>query len=351
MAANASSPRADGRSNTWRQTARRTLLVGLARLRCLGCVWCLLGGPAAAQPAPAPAYPVRPIKLIVTYPPGGGNDIIARLMAQKMSESMGQPVVVENVAGAAGTIGTTRAAKAAPDGYTILLVSTPFAMAPALYPELGYDTLKDLAPITVIGTAQNVLVVHPSLPVKSVAELIAYAKAQPLKVNAGTLGGATTQHLAAALFNQAARTDILLVPYKGSAPAMNDLIGGQVQMMFNALPSTMPQVAAGRLRALAVTGLQRAAQTPDLPTVAETLPGFEIITWWGLLAPGKTPPAVLERLNREALKALDQPDVAAKLAEMGVAVEAKGPAAFNAFVRTEITRWTSLIRTLGVKAE
>ncbi len=349
MAAAVAGPRAVGRSGHGGQTTHRAHRARLTGLLALVCLW---GGMAAAQPAPAPGYPLRPIKLIVTYPPGGGNDIIARLLAQKMSLAMGQPVVVENIPGAAGTIGTARAAKAAPDGYTIVLVSTPFAMAPALYPELGYDTLKDFAPITVVGTAQNVLVVHPSLPVKSVAELIAYAKAQPLKVNAGTLGGATTQHLAAALFNQAARTDILLVPYKGSAPAMNDLIGGQVQMMFNALPSTMPQVAAGRLRALAVTGLQRAPQTPDLPTVAETLPGFEIVTWWGLLAPGKTPPAVLERLNREALKALDQPDVAAKLAEMGVAVDvARGPAAFGAFVRTEITRWSDLIRTLGVKAE
>jgi tripartite-type tricarboxylate transporter receptor subunit TctC len=294
---------------------------------------------------------VRPIKLIVTYPPGGGNDIIARLLAQKLSDAMAQPVVVENVAGAAGTLGTARAAKAAPDGYTLVLVSTPFAMAPALFPDLPYDTLKDLAPITLVGSAQNVLVVHPSLPVKTVPELVAYAKAHPTQVNAGTLGGATTQHLAAALFNQAAKTDILLVPYKGSAPAMNDLIGGQVQMMFNALPSTLPQVAAGRLRALAVTGLQRSPQAPELATVAETLPGFEIVTWWGLLAPARTPPAVLDRLYREVAKALDAPEVRAKLAEMGVAVDARGPAAFAALTRSELSRWADLIRTLGVKAD
>jgi len=345
MAAKLPGSRPSGCRAVGPHSARRMLLAGLC---CLSGLW---GGTAAAQPEPPAAYPSRAIKLIVTYPPGGGNDIIARLLAQKMSVAMGQPVVVENVSGAAGTIGTARAAKATPDGYTFVLVSTPFAMAPELYRDLGYDTLKDLAPITLVGSAQNVLVVHPSLPVKSVAELIAYAKAQPLKVNAGTLGGATTQHLAAALFNQAARTDILLVPYKGSAPATNDLIGGQVQMMFNALPSTMPQVAAGRLRALAVTGLQRTPHAPDLPTVAETLPGFEIVTWWGLLAPAKTPPAALERLSREALKALEHPEVAAKLAEMGVAVDANGPSAFGAFVRTEITRWSRLIRTLGVKAE
>ena len=310
-----------------------------------------MGAHAQTRPAQPEAYPLRPIKLIVTYPPGGGNDIIARLLAQKMSESMGQQVVVENLSGAAGTIGTARAAKAAPDGYTIVLVSTPFAMAPALYPDLPYDTLKDLAPITVVGSAQNVMVVHPSVPVKSVAELIAYAKANPTKVNAATLGGATTQHLAAALFNQMARTDILLVPYKGSAPAMNDLVSGQVQLMFNALPSTMPQIKAGRLRALAVTGLQRSAQAPEFATVAETLPGYEIVTWWGLLAPARTPPAIVEKLFREVTKALELPDVSAKLADMGVAVDAREPAAFASLTRSELGKWSELIRSLGVKAE
>ena len=301
--------------------------------------------------AAAWAYPDRPVKLIVTYPPGGGNDVIARLLAQKLTESMGQPVVVENHVGAGGTIGTARAAKAPPDGYTIVLVSTPFAMAPAFYPNLPYDTLKDLAPITLVGTAQNVLVVHPAVPAKSVAELIAYAKASPGKISAATLGGATTQHLAAGLFNQLAGTDILLVPYKGSAPAMNDLLGGQVQMLFNAMPTTMPHVKAGRLRALAVTGLQRAADAPELPTVAETLPGYEIVTWWGLLAPAGTPPPVLERLYREFAQALDKSDVRSKLGEMGVSIEAGGPAAFAALTTAEIAKWSKLIRLLGLKPE
>ena len=297
------------------------------------------------------AYPNRPVKLIVTYPPGGGNDVIARLLAQKLTESMGQPVVVENHVGAGGTIGTARAAKAVPDGYTIVLVSTPFAMAPAFYPNLPYDTLKDLAPITLVGTAQNVLVVHPAVPATSVAGLIAYAKASPGKISAATLGGATTQHLAAGLFNQLAGTDILLVPYKGSAPAMNDLLGGQVQMLFNAMPTTMPHVKAGRLRALAVTGLHRAADAPELPTVAETLPGYEIVTWWGLLAPAGTPQPVLERLYREFAQALDKSDVRSKLGEMGVSIEAGGPAAFAALTTAEIAKWSKLIRLLGLKPE
>jgi tripartite-type tricarboxylate transporter receptor subunit TctC len=299
----------------------------------------------------AQAYPEKPIKLIVTYPPGGGNDIIARLIGQKLSESMGQPVVVENYAGAGGTVGTARAAKSAPDGYTLVLVSTPFAMAPAFYPNLAYDTLKDLAPITLVGTAQNVLVVHPSVPARSVAELIAYAKANPAKISAGTLGGATTQHLAAGLFNQLAKTEILLVPYKGSAPAMNDLLGGQVQVMFNAMPSTMPFVKAGRLRALAVTGQQRSPEAPELPTLAETLPGYDIVTWWGVLAPAGTPQPVLDKLDREIRQALARPDAKAKLAEMGVSIEARGPGAFAAMTKSEITKWTDVIRLLGVKPE
>ncbi|HYU70645.1 MAG TPA: tripartite tricarboxylate transporter substrate binding protein [Burkholderiales bacterium] len=299
----------------------------------------------------AHAYPDRPIKLIVTYPPGGGNDIIARLLGQKLSDSMGQPVVVENHAGAGGTIGTARAAKSPPDGYAIVLVSTPFAMAAAFYPNLPYDTFKDLAPITLVGTAQNVLVVHPSLPAKSVAELIAYAKANPTKISAGTLGGATTQHLAAGLFNQRAKTEILLLPYKGSAPAMNDLLGGQVQMMFNAMPSTMPYVKAGRLRALAVTGLQRSPEAPELPTVAETLPGYEIVTWWGLLAPAGTPQPVLDKLYREIRQALERTDVKAKLTEMGVSIDARGPAAFAALTKAEIAKWSGVIRLLGVKPD
>jgi tripartite-type tricarboxylate transporter receptor subunit TctC len=295
------------------------------------------------------AYPDRPIKLIVTYPPGGGNDVIGRLLAQKLTQSMGQPVVVENHVGAGGTIGTARAAKAPPDGHSIVLVSTPFAMAPAFYPNLPYDTVKDLAPITLVGTAQNVLVVHPSVPATTVAELIAYAKANSL--SAGTLGGATTQHLAAALFNHLAGTDILLVPYKGSAPAMNDLLGGQVQMLFNAMPTTMPHAKAGRLRALAVTGLQRAAEAPELPTVAETLPGYEIITWFGVLAPAGTPPAVLERLYGEIRQALDKADVRSKLGEMGVSIDAGGPAAFAALTKAEIAKWSRLIRLLGLKPD
>jgi len=296
-------------------------------------------------------WPTRPIRLIVTYPAGGGNDIIARMLAQKMSESLGQPVVVENHAGAGGTVGTALAARSPKDGYTLVLVSTPFAMSPSLYPSLPYDTLADLAPVTLICTSPNVLVVHPSLPVANAAELIAYARANPGRVNAATLGGATTQHLAAALFNQLAKTDILLVPYKGSAPGMNDLLGGQVQMMFNAMPSTMPYVKAGRLKALAVTSRERSAQAPDLPPLADALPGYEIVTWWGVLVPAGVPQPIVERLYAEIVRALDKPDVKAKLADMGVNVDARGPGAFAETIRVEIDKWAGVIREANVKAE
>ena len=303
-----------------------------------------------AQP-PADSYPSRPIKFIVTYPPGGGNDIIARLLAQKMTEAMGQPVLVDNRSGAGGTIGAGVAAKAAPDGYTIVLVSPPFVMAPSLYPKLSYDTAKDLVPVTVIGAVPNVLVVHPAVPVKTVAELIAYARAKPTAMSAATLGSATTQHLAAAMFNSMAKTDVLLVPYKGSAPGMSDLLGGQVQMMFNAMPSTLANFRSGQLRALGVTSLKRSPLAPDVPTVAETLPGFEISTWYGVLAPSGTPEAVIQRLNSEIVKAASQPDVRKKLEEMGVDLQLSSPQVFGNLLKSETVKWAEVIRVTGVKAE
>ena len=296
-------------------------------------------------------YPNKPIKFIVTYPPGGGNDIIARLLAQKMTESMGQPVLVDNRAGAGGTIGAGVAAKSPADGYTIVLVSPPFVMAPSLYPNLPYDTVKDLVPVTVIGAVPNVLVVHPSVPAKTVPELIAYARAKPTAVSAATLGSATTQHLAAAMFNTMAKTDILLVPYKGSAPGMNDLLAGQVQMMFNAMPSTLAQFRSGQLRALGVTSLTRSKLAPEVPTIADTLPGFEISTWYGVLAPAGTPEAVIYRLNREIIHAAQLPDVHKKLVDMGVELQLSSPPVFGALLKSEMTKWAEVIRVTGVRAD
>ena len=307
---------------------------------------------SGAQTAPAKdAYPNKSIRFIVTYPPGGGNDIIARLLAQKMSESMGQAVNVDNRAGAGGTIGTAAAAKSPADGYTIVLVSPPFVMAPSLYANLPYDTLKDLTPVTVVGAVPNVLVVHPAVPAKSITDLIAFARAKPMALSAATLGSATTQHLAAAMFNSMAKTDVLLVPYKGSAPGMNDLLGGQVQMMFNAMPSTLAHIKSGQLRALGVTSLKRSPLAPDVPTVAETLPGFEISTWYGVLAPTGTPEAIIAKLNREIIYAAQLPDVRKKLEEMGVELQLSTPAVFGALIKSEMSKWAEVIRVTGVKAD
>ncbi len=308
--------------------------------------------PVDAQTPPVKdAYPSKPIRFIVTYPPGGGNDIIARLIAQKLSESMGQPVQVDNRAGAGGTIGTAAAAKSPADGYTIVLVSPPFVMAPSLYTNLPYDTVKDLMPVTVIGAVPNVLVAHPSVPVKTVAELIAFARAKPMALSAATLGSATTQHLAAAMFNNMAKTDVLLVPYKGSAPGMNDLLGGQVQMMFNAMPSTLAHIKSGQLRALGVTSLKRSPLAPDVPTVAETLPGFEISTWYGVLAPTGTPEAIIAKLSREIIHAAQLPDVRKKLEDMGVELQLSSPQVFGALIKSEMAKWAEVIRVTGVKAD
>jgi tripartite-type tricarboxylate transporter receptor subunit TctC len=245
------------------------------------------------------------------------------------------------------------AARAAPDGYTLLFSTQGHsAMAAAVSgARLGFDPFKDLAPITVIGSVQNMLVVHPSVPARTPAELLALARDKSTKLNAATLGSATTQHLAAALFNSMGKTDILLVPYKGSAPGINDLISGHVQVMFNAMPSTLPHVKAGQLRALAVTGAKRTPLAPELPTMAETLPGFEIVTWFGVLVPTGTPPSIIARLNAEFAKANQLPDVKKKLLEMGLDVQLSDPETFGTMIKSEITKWAEVIRVTNVKAE
>jgi tripartite-type tricarboxylate transporter receptor subunit TctC len=224
-------------------------------------------------------------------------------------------------------------------------------MAPSLYPKLPYDTLKDLVPITVIGSVQNMLVVHPSVPANSVTELLTLARTKTTALSAATLGNATTQHLAAAMFNHMGKTDILLVPYKGSAPGTNDLLAGHVQVMFNAMPSTLPYVKGGQLRALGVTGAKRSAMAPDVPTVSETLPGFEIVTWYGVLAPAGTPPAIVARFNAEFLKASQLPDIKKKLLEMGMDIQLSSPETFGALIKSEMRKWEEVIRITKVTAE
>ncbi len=310
--------------------------------------------PAFAQTGARPSidnYPSKPIKFIVPYSPGGGNDILARLFAQKLTESMGQPVVVENRAGAGATIGTAFVAKAPPDGYTILMVTPPFVMAPALYPNLPYDTLKDLVPVTEIGWAPQMLVVHPSVPAKSVAELLALAREKSMLLSAATTGSATTPHLAAAMFNYMGKIDLLMVPYKGSAQGTNDLIAGHVKLMFNAMPSTLPYVKNGQLRALGVTSAKRSPLAPDVPTVAETLPGFEIVTWYGVVAPASMPPSIIARLYAEFSKAGQLSDIKKQLLDMGMVGQFTDPKTFGALIKSEMTKWAEVIRVTDVKAE
>lgn len=313
----------------------------------------LMRAAPAQSPSAAPAqdYPNKPIRFLVTYPPGGGNDIIARLIGLKLTDSVGQPVVVENRSGAGGTIGTAAAASAPPDGHTIVLVSTPFAMSQALYSNLSWDPVKSFAPITLVGSSPNMLVAHPSVPAKSVAELLQLAKARPGELNIASLGSATTQHLAGELLKTMGKVDMVQIPYKGSAPAMQDLIAGQVQLMFNAMPSTLPHVKSGRLRALAITARGRSPLTPELPTVAETLPGYEVTTWFGILAPAGTPPQITGRLHLEITKILQAPDIRTKLTDMGVDTIGSTPEAFAAHVKVELAKWADIIRATGVKTE
>ena len=301
--------------------------------------------------APGIDYPNRPVRFLVTYPPGGGNDLIARMIGLKLSERLGQPFLVENRSGAGGTIGTGAAAASAPDGYTIVLVSTPFAMSQALYANLTWDPVKSLAPITLVGSSPNMLVVHPSVPAKSVAELLQLARAKPGHLNIGSLGSGTTQYLAGEVLKMMGKVDIVQIPYKGSAPAMQDLIAGQVQLMFNAMPSTLPHVKSGRLRALAITARERSPLAPDLPTVAETLPGYEITTWFGILAPAGTPAQIVNKLNHEIVAILQLPEIRTRLADMGVDVSGSTPDAFAAYIRTELVKWADIIKATGGKPE
>ena len=300
----------------------------------------------------AGAYPTRPIRLIVPFAPGGSNDIMARLAGQKLSETLGTQVVVDNRAGGSGIIGTDIAAKAAPDGYTVLMMSLTFAVNPSLYSKLPYDTEKDLAPVTLVASAPLMLVVHPSIPAKSVQELIAYAKANPGKLNFGSGGPGTTPHLAGEMLKMMAGVKMTHVPYKGGGPALNDLIGGQIQLMLENIPSTLPHAKSGRLRALAVSGLKRSALVPDLPTLDEAgLKGYEIVGWNGLFVPAGTSRQIVTRLHGDIAKALAQPDVKERLATMGAEPVGNSPEAFRAFVKAEIVKWAKVVKEAGLKVE
>jgi len=309
----------------------------------LGCA--LLGGARAA-------YPDHPVRVIVPFPPGGATDIVGREIADKLSRSMGQPFVVENRSGASGNIGMEAAARAAPDGYT-LVVGAPQTLT--INPQLmsmTFDPQKELAPVVVIASVPNVLIVNPKLPVKTVGELIALAKKEPGKLDYGSSSIGGTPHLSAELFKSMTDTHIVHVPYRGSGPALTDLMGGQIDLMFDNLPAALPHVKSGKVRALAVTTTQRTQSAPDLPTLAESgLPGFDSEGWFALLAPAGTPEAVLERINAEVNRILQTDDFRERLAKVGAEPVGGSRADFQARIRNETQRWGKVIRTANIKAE
>jgi len=306
--------------------------------------------PASAQ---APAYPTKAIRLVVPFPPGGATDILARNVAQKLTETWGQSVVVDNRPGAGGNIGSELVAKSAPDGYTLEMGTVgTHAINASLYSKMPYDHVKDFAPIILVAGVPNVLVVNPSLPVNSVQELIAYAKANPGKLNFASSGPGTSIHLSGELFKVMAGVQMTHVPYKGSAPALQDLLGGQVQLMFDNLPPSLPQIKAGKLRPLAVTSLTRAPALPDIPTIAESgLPGFEASSWFGILAPTGTPPAIIAKVNAEVAKWLASPEGKEKLVAIGANGAGGSPEDFARHIQAETAKWAKVVKESGAKVD
>jgi len=313
------------------------------------------GAPLACvlpQAAWSQNYPTRPIRFIAANAPGGGLDIVARTVGPKMAAELGQQVIVDNRAGAAGSIAADIVAKAPPDGYTIMVASVGgLAVNTHLYKGLGYDPLRDLAPITWATSSSNVVVVHPSLPVKSIQELIAYAKAQPDKISYGSSGSGNAGHLAGELFKGMAGVRMVHIPYKGGAPAMIELIAGQVQLVFSSAPTAVPQVKAGKIRALAVTTAKRSVILPELPTVAEAgLPGFEADNWYGVVTTMKTPRPIIDRLHAQLVRALNLPEIKQALLTQGLEVRTSTPEEFGAYMKSEYVKWAKVIKDAGIVA-
>jgi tripartite-type tricarboxylate transporter receptor subunit TctC len=298
------------------------------------------------------AYPNKPIRMIVPFPPGGPTDVLGRIVAQKLSESLGQQVVIENRPGASGMIGAEMVAKAPPDGYTLLTNASLHVINPSLYPQMNFDALRDFAPVSLIAQVPLILVVNPGLPAKSVAELIALGKAQPNLLNFGSSGNATAPHLAGESFKIATGVQMQHVPYKGSAPALTDLIGGQVQLIFDSMPSAMPHVKSGKIKALAVTTAKRSPTVPDLPTIAESgVPGFAISTWYGVWAPAGTPRDIVNKISAEIATALQQPAVRERLASLGAEPVGNTPDEFAAYCQSELPKWAKIVRESGAKVD
>lgn len=300
----------------------------------------------------ADTYPSKPIRLVVPFAPGGGNDIAARFVAQRLTEAFGQSAVVDNRAGAGSTIGTEIVAKSVPDGYTLLVVHNAIAINQTLYPKLPYDTVRDFAQVAVIGATTNTLVVNPNVPARTVKDVIALAKSKPGGLNYASTGAGGTAQLAMEYFCLETGTRLVHIPYKGTAPGLTDVVAGQVQVMISALPGTVPFINAKRVVALATTGAKRSAFLPDLPTLAEAgVPGYEFDTWYGLHAPAKVPAEIIVKLNAEIVKALQRSDVKEQLFKQGIEARIATPAEFAKFVRAEVAKMGRIIKASGAKPE
>lgn len=300
-----------------------------------------------------PAYPAKPIRLIVPFAPGGSTDVLARQLAAALSPELGQPVIVENKAGAGGNIGGDYVAKSAPDGYTLLIAAAgPIVINPSLYARMPYSPTKDLRPVTLLIQEPNLMAINPKIPAKTVAEFIAYAKSNPTGVSFGSPGNGSPAHLAGEWFNQLTGTTMVHVPYKGTGPALNDLLAGQIAMMIDNMPALWPHVQSGKLRALAVSTEKRATTAPEVPTVAESgVKGFAFGAWKGLMAPAATPPAIVERLHAATMKALAKPDFRKRLVELGAEPVGNTPAQFAAVIKTETASWAALVKSTGTKLD
>ena len=319
----------------------------------IGMTLCASIAAAGALSAYAQNYPDKAVRVVVPFAPGGSTDIVGRIMSQRLSERLKQSVVVDNRGGGGGNIGSDVAAKAQPDGYTLLIGTVgSLTINPSLYKRMPYDPLKDLTPIAYFGSTPNVLVVHPSLPVKSVRELVLLAKSKPGQLNYASAGTGGSVHLAGELFKSLAKVDMVHVPYKGSGPALIDLLGGQTQLMFSTMPPALPHVKSGRLRALGMTGSRRSPLVPELPTIAESgLPGYEITQWWGLLGPAGLPAAIVTRLNSDVNAVLQQPEVKARFANEGADTAPNTPAWFASYMKSEVAKWAKVVKASGATAD
>jgi tripartite-type tricarboxylate transporter receptor subunit TctC len=323
----------------------------LHRRQVLSAVAGIVAAPLGSRFSTAQSYPTKPVHVLVGFPPGGPADVFSRLIGQWLSERLGQQFVIENRPGGGSNIATEAAERAPADGYTLLQVGPPHATNATLYEKLNYNFIRDIAPIAGIARSSNVIVVHPSVPVKTVPDLIAYAKANPGKINMASSGNGTVTHVAGELFNMLTGITMVHVPYRGSTPALTDLLGGQVQVMFDNMPSSIELIRAGKLRPIAVTQAMRAEELPDIPSVSEFLPGYEASSWFGVGAPKNTPAEIVDKLNKEINAALADPKMKARLADLGGEVLPGSAADFGKLIADETEKWAKVIRFAGIKPE